>query len=56
MACEYKSNGQFCKVGSKRRLTGHSRKTYLTSLVDHCIAPSELRKDAARRIMNSGNY
>lgn len=54
MNCQYVSPGNFCDVGSKRRLSGTSRTSYLTSMVDHGIAASELRNDAARRIMNSG--
>lgn len=55
--CKYiASKKYFCKIGSKRRLLGQNRKTYTNYMIDNGIAPSELRKDAARRIMKTGTY
>lgn len=57
MICKYTaSEKHFCKIGSKRRLSGQNRQNYLNSMINNGIAPSELRKDAARQIMNSGMY
>lgn len=57
MNCHYTANSQpFCRVGSKRNLSGDNRRKYLTSMIDHRISPCELRKDAARRKMNNGMF
>jgi len=55
MVCKYTANKKyFCKIGSKGRLLGQNRQNYLNSMIDNGITPSELRKVAARRIMNTG--